>query len=102
MKRIRYDGEELIMLNEVADALVAYTLSLARSEGFDVVSVPTLSTSGATTTVDLFLHPNIHLSSRLIDEPQDSRHPAAAFVADLELRTAGVDTGSWSDEALRT
>ncbi|THG30072.1 hypothetical protein [Naasia lichenicola] len=97
MKRVRYDGEELIMLDEVADGFIRYALALGQRGGVDVVTVPTLTVSGASQTVQIYLNPSIHLSSRPIDEPQDDRHPTAAFLAELELRSAGVETSLSKD-----
>ncbi|THG29973.1 hypothetical protein [Naasia lichenicola] len=88
MKSVRYDGEELIMLDEVADALLEFASAVVRSGGAEAISVPTLTSSGATQTVTLFLSAGVPLSTRLIDEPQDERHPSASFIEELAVRRA--------------
>ncbi|THG33249.1 hypothetical protein [Naasia lichenicola] len=94
MHYIRYAGEDLLVTDEVAVALMNYVLTLSRMGRSDVVSVPTLSTTGSTQTVSIHLHPTVDISSRRVEEPESELHPAPDFVAEMLLRSAGVDGGN--------
>lgn len=91
MKRVSYDGVAAITEDAVADAVLDFTMAVARYARYESVTFPVL-VGGRTERLTLVLGPTIHLS--LLTEPPGSAdgsvEGADQAVAVIRRRTLDV------------
>lgn len=87
MQRFHYTGDTILMADDTAAALLDYASALAEANTSDVVAVPVVDETGATTIAELLIGP----ASQLYTMPATGVEEIggdAAVIAELRMRAA--------------
>lgn len=84
VKSVSYDGVAAVTTDEVADALIAFALVVARYSSYECATIP-VAVSGRREELTVMLGPTIHLST-LTTSAEDAVDIAGAAEVAMQLR----------------
>jgi len=98
MKRINIAGTSLVTGSALADAVLAYWVSLARLHRLDTAEIPFVDGDGSRQHARLVLSADCPIWTSTVDSDESELEDADAL-ADLRMRAADLEP-SWSLSAL--
>lgn len=93
MQKITYAGDEYLIGDEIADALMAFSRALGDDDRAEVVEIPIRDTDGSVVTAKFLIGP----ASQIVSRPAKERGPEIRdeeLVQRLRQRTRGVEAPS--------